>query len=628
MKKRIMSLFLFLFAITVITNASDALWSLSFDKEVSWTKHTECGVLLVATKDYMINGFDANSGEKLWESDLLKGSKSVRGADGKKMDFNDQHVFVLEDEEVKAISDFAMIKFNDNMGSKNFGIINLKTGEVLVSPQKAGMPIQKVLGKMLATFNYNGSGYVPEIRAAILSAEWVEQQEKGKPEYSITKVLDLPSGEVRWESNEIASDVLPVVTSDGNLLFAGKRRIAKLDVNNGSIIWSFDVTEKKQTFENFDTDIAMKYGYFFEKVRKSGQITALDLTTGKRLWTKEIKLKEVPDLKAIKAGVMVIDSKKFEMYDLANGDVKWSVKKVTGDVVDLGSKGIAIIQKAKFLKLIDEETGADIWEQKIKGIRIDQIVGAGLMYYDLKNRLGVIDYEGQLIWAKKGMLPAPELRLRPEFDTEIIYSDNTVYKLDLQNADWEVLISKVNFDGDEAPESLELIDNGLLLSSSQNLLLFNTQGDIIYQKYWKAPGISLAAKIALRTLQVASYAVAAGSAAQAGYIKGQNMGFSTWETDRLEQQAADWENIAGSAGKEVKKKFTASKSKGNFNLILTITGSGGQSKGSGIVKVDVNTGEELNSLQLGDKKPIYDYDHISGQLFFKADKKQIESYKL
>ncbi|PTN04255.1 PQQ-binding-like beta-propeller repeat protein [Mangrovibacterium marinum] len=610
------------------TYASDALWALNLDKEVAWTKHTECGILLVATNDYVLKGIDANTGELLWESDLLKGSKSVKGPDGKKMDFNDQHVFVLEDEEVKEIANFAMIKFNDNMGSKNFGLINMKTGELIVSPEKAGMPIQKVLGKMMATFNYNGSGYVPEIRAAILSAEWVDYQEKGNPEYTVTKVLDLPSGNVRWESQEIASDVLPVVTSDGNLLFAGKRRIAKLNANDGSVIWSFDITEKKQTFENFDTDIAMKNGYFFEKVRNSGQVTALDLSTGKRLWTKELKLKEVPTLKAIKAGVMVIDSKSFEMYDIATGDIRWTVKKVTGDVVDLGSRGIAIIQKEKFLKLIDEETGADIWEQKIKGIRIDQVVGAGLMYVDDKNRLGVIDYQGQLKWAKKGMLPAPELRIRPEFNTEIIYADGKIYTVDLQNADWDVLIGKVGFEGKETPERLELLGQGLLLSSSQNLFLFTTSGDVVYHKYWEAPGLSLAAKIALRTLQAASYAVAAGSAAQAGYLKGQNMGFSTWETDRLEMQAESWGGVGDAAAQEVRKKFTASKSKGNYNLILTIVGDGGQNKGSGIVKVDVHTGDELNSIQLGDKKPVYDYDPVTGQLFFKADKKQIESYQL
>ena len=80
------------------------------------------------------------------------------------------------------------------------------------------------------------------------------------------------------------------------------------------------------------------------------------------------------------------------------------------------------------------------------------------------------------------------------------------------------------------------------------------------------------------------------------------------------------------AGSATKQKFSASVSKGNIRMVLTRVGDGGQGKSSGLMKVDKRSGEEMGSLLLGDKKPIYDYDPVSGQVFFKADNKQIISY--
>jgi hypothetical protein len=94
----------------------------------------------------------------------------------------------------------------------------------------------------------------------------------------------------------------------------------------------------------------------------------------------------------------------------------------------------------------------------------------------------------------------------------------------------------------------------------------------------------------------------------------------------LERQAQNWQEAANEMGAAASQKFTATKSKGDIQVILAVIGSGGQKKGAGLVKVDRKTGEELGTMILGDKEPIYDFDPISGQIFYKADKKQIISY--
>jgi len=607
-------------------SAQEALWQLDFEKEVEWNKITDVGVLLVGTSDMMLRGIDSRDGSIMWETDIMKGARGVKGADGKRQEVTalfDQFVNVMYDEEVPEISDYIEIKYTDYAAFKNYAIINIQTGEEVISPRQAEMPVMKFMGKEMPTFNYNGTGYLPSQRAVIISGTWTDPQDKENPEKFLTKLVDLPSAAIRWESNLIAVDILPIQGSDGNLILAHTRKIAKMDAGTGDIMWEFNVTEKKQTFERFDVSLDLTAGYFFERVKKSGQLTALDLETGNRLWTTEIKLKVVPEMFAMSDGVVVVDDKFLNMYDLKSGSLKWQTKKAIGIVVDLGDPGIAVAARGTRLMLLDKQTGAIKWDERVKGIGIDRIAAKGIMYTDVKGRLGLITYDGQKVWDKKGMLEVPEIRYQPAFDKELIYTAGALYEVNLVEGDYVVLKDKIDkeFTEDEVPSSLELLEGGYLLGAANNLMMLETDGSVRWHQSWNIPEMSIAAKIALRTLQV----VAAAASASASYNASQS-GYGSYESKYYQAQAENWSNVMGAAGDEARKKFTASKSKGNLQIILAIVGEGGQKKGSGLVKVDKRTGEELGSIVLGDKEPIYDYDPISGQVFLKSDKKQIISY--
>ncbi|MDA0195247.1 MAG: PQQ-binding-like beta-propeller repeat protein, partial [Bacteroidetes bacterium] len=447
----------------------------------------------------------------------------------------------------------------------------------------------------------------------------------------ITKFIDLPSGEIRWETDQIGIDALPMIALDGNLILAGLERIAKIDAKSGNVMWSYDVSEKKQTFEKFDVSLDLTTGYFFEKKKNTGQLIALNLSTGSPIWSVEYKLAEVPQMFAIKDGVVVVDSKFFSLYDLQSGATKWETKiKDINYVVDVGAYGIAVAAKDKQLILLDRNDGSVKWEEKVKGINIDQMVGKGIMYTDEKGRLGIITYDGEKVWANKGMLPTPSLRYRAAFDIDLMYADGDLYEVDLNEGTYNVLKGKIDkeFKDDQVPESIELVEGGYLLSSANNLMMLETDGSVRFNQNWPAPGLSLAAKIALRTMQVAAVAMAVSASAQSAQARNNygSIPMDNYYSKMYAQQADDWMAIAGAAGSEAKKKFTATKEKGDLKVILSLVGEGGQGKASGLVKVDKRTGEELGRIQLGDKEPIYDFDPISGQVFHKASKTQIISY--
>ena len=334
---------------------------------------------------------------------------------------------------------------------------------------------------------------------------------------------------------------------------------------------------------------------------------------------------------AVGDGVVVVDSKFFSFYDLQSGDIKWETKiKDINYVVDVGPTGIAVAAKDKRLMLLDRSNGSLLWDEKVKGINIDQMIAKGIMYTDEKGRLGIITYDGEKVWAKKGMLPTPSTRYRVAFDKELMYAEGDLYQVDLAEGTYDVLKSKISkeFKDDQEPESIELVEGGYLLGSANNLMMLEPSGSVRWHQHWRAPGMSMAAKIALRTLQVAAVAMAASASAQSAQAKYRygSIPMDNYYSKMYAQQAEDWLAAAGAAGAEAKKKFTATKEKGDIKVILSLVGQGGQKNASGLVKVDKTTGEELGSIQLSDKEPIYDFDPISGQVFHKASKKQIISY--
>jgi outer membrane protein assembly factor BamB len=613
--------------------AQDAMWQLDFEKEILYNKITESGILLIGTSDFKFHGIDSRDGNKLWTSDIFKGAKALRGPDGKKIEAKyafDTYINILEDSEYPEISDFVEIKYTDAAGMyKNYAILNMHTGEEVISPRKAGMPIMKMLGKEMATFNIVGTGYIPELRMVIISASWIDYTQKEQPTVFITKMVELPSAKVIWTNEEVASENFPFVLNNGDIILPGKTKIARMDPKTGNVKWEYNTSHKKQFFESFDMNLALTKGYFFEKKKSSGSLSAIDLETGNKIWENEMKLKIVPTMTAMGYGVVINDGKNFVLYDLASGAEKWSIKKVDGTVIDLGDNGIAVTTKGTRLVLLNKNDGSVIWDQKIKGIQIDQITAKGIMYSDIKGRVGLIQYDGELVWNKKGMLEVPSLRYKPELTKELMYIDGTLYEIDLIEGTYNVLFGKLDdqFKGEEAPASIELVDGGYLISSPQNMILLETDGSVRWQKYWEAPGMSMAAKIALRVGQVAMVAMAASASASSAQSRSP-YGGSTYYSKMYAQQAEDLSKAAGALGAEAKKTFSASLSKGNIKMVLTKVGAGGQAASSGIVKIEKNTGDEMGSLLLGDKEPIYDYDPLSGQVFFKADKKQIISYSL
>lgn len=611
--------------------AQEPAWKVTLDKGVEWTRYTPNEILLIGSSDWGLHGVDATTGELLWSNeDLYNSAKAIKGADGKNQKYTEALIQVLTDESDPKVSDFAVVKYSDYVTVKNFVVLNIRTGEVVTSPAKAGFPTQKVLtslkamGSETATFNYEGSAYIPELKAVMVSGTWIDIKAQGTPSYQMTKLIDLETGKELWTNDKVNANFEPLITEDGNLFLLADNIASKVDAKSGAALWSYEVADKKNTFQSFGADLDLTEGYIYQKKGGKGLLTALDLNSGNVKWEKELSSKDAPMLSAEHYGVIAADEKNFTLFDAETGDVKWTAKKLDGVVVDMGNDhGIAVGEKDKYLTVLDKHTGEEKWSEKIKGIQIDQLTGAGIMYRNEDGSIGLFGFDGKPLWDGKNMIKGETiLRAKPGMDREIFYADGKVYYVDLITGDKKVIIDDIKFQEKETPDNLEFTGTNFVLASSQNMMGFDESGKVLYQGHWPSPKISLAGRIALRTVQVAALAmtVASSAAAGANHNTYSNVSYNKYGED-YKRQADFYAGIADGMAAAAGKRFKATISRGTNSFILTDVGSG-----NGLVRVDKVSGKATGEIKLNDKEPMFDSDPENGMIFYKPSKKEIHGY--
>ena len=321
-----------------------------------------------------------------------------------------------------------------------------------------------------------------------------------------------------------------------------------------------------------------------------GHLAEYDFATGQPNWQfdfKPYKIKkpgkdnsDTPSYPSKGYAVMKIDQKTNTLYfpfrdmliavDAKTGQAKWEPKaNRVGKVRDLHilPEGILVL-KSNGLQLIDPATGAEKWDKplKVKGAESGLLVQDGDVFYMV---------------SKKYLL-----------------------KIDVAKKSAKQLTDKIKFSGNESFSSIEMVGDLIVMGSSQNIVGINkNSGKIEYQKYYKAPGASLAT--IAQNVALASVAMA-----------------STMNSQRIGQQNAD------AKGNYTYHQYTPamrdsgtrnSSASHDFKYINTKF----KGKGFGLAKINKKTGELDEEIIIGDRSPTYATDENANLIFYKSDKKKV-----
>lgn len=432
----------------------------------------------------------------------------------------------------------------------------------------------------------------------------------------------------------------PLMVGDG-ILVPTSKSIMLIDTKTGNVAWE----AKVDNITWMTADATGKEIYAFEE--KPGGDTKIHKisSSGQILWKNEQKVKgKVSNFQILPQGLAVVS-----------------------DVADTGSNSVFAAAAESKIGFMSAATGEDLWEKapKTKGyVQHFFVMDDGILFGIKEGGINKISFDGKTLFKKPLKTGAYiyTMALTPKGMIYITHSDADIINLTTGESIWnkpikyknaksvcssydaknkrylistgeEMLaidensgdittLSNYKFEEKESPTSLEVRDEGLLLTSDQNIMMLKFDGSKKFHEYYRSPGKSAFGAIMAGAMAVTSMAVATSAAYEAGMNKN-----SIGQYNDRGRQAKNIQDgfsaIASASFSEMNKRFRATSATENAQFILTKL-----EDGVGVVKIDKDSGKKLKEIMLKDKKPEYVVDEIAGILYYKADDKSLFAYDL
>jgi len=586
------------------------------DGNIQYMKLTDAGVLLVANGD----GF---AGIK---------------PDSNQLHFNFQDYGKVKEDEVQLVpnSPYVIIEQGGMFGSKK-SVIDIVSGKKLFATEENGW-------KMVTTFNL----MLPQNKLVVAG------QRTSKEKFAqAVGIYDLATGkeEKLFNLQDPGKVSMSITTVTGKPLIVGNMLLVPtskstlaLDMSTGNQLWEAKVDDISWLI----ADKSGKEIYAIEQ-KQGGNSNVFKLgNTGQVLWTKPHPIKgRISNFQILPNGLAIVS-------DVDNSDKKGIMKLAAGS----SESKIAFLNAAN---------GEDLWEKapKTKGyVQHFYVMDDGILFGIAEGGINKISFNGETLFNKplktgenihtmalvpKGMIYITDedaniidlktgesiwgkainykkaKSVASTYDASgkryLISTGDEIKAIDENSGDVSTFAT-YKFDEKEAPNTIKADSNGIFIGSDQNMMLFGQDASVKYQQYYRSPGKSAAGLIINGIVGAASMAIASGAAFQAGYNKN-SIGQYNEYGERAKIVQDNFSAIASASFTEMAKRFKATAATENYQFILTKLDDG-----TGLVKINKNTGEKENEIVLKDKKPEYQVDEIAGVLYYKANDRSIYKYNL
>ncbi|NNM23354.1 MAG: PQQ-binding-like beta-propeller repeat protein [Flavobacteriaceae bacterium] len=460
-------------------------------------------------------------------------------------------------------------------------------------------------------------------------------------------IYDLNTGEqdsyIELKGSELVSG-RPLLLKDGLILPTAKN-LKKLDINSGDELWSIKVDDIKW----MTTDESEQEIYGFETTA-NGSNTRIHKVgaNGSLLWPESHKVKgHVSNFEILPEGLAVVSN-----------------------VDNSGKKGLAKLTSARAeskIGFLSESNGEDLWEKapKTKGyVQHFYITDDGILFGIYEGGINKISFDGKTLFKKplktgeniltmantpQGLIyitssdanivdlnSGDQVWKKPlkykradavasDYDEKnqryLISADDQLFAVDANNGDVSSL-AESKFEGKEDPTSVEVRDSGILLTSSQNMMMLDWNGGQSWHEYYRAPGKSAFGAILAGALAVTSAAVATASYMEANRNRNK-LGYYTSRGEAYADLGDSMAMATGASVAEMLKRFKSTSATANARFVLTKL-----DEGVGLVKLNKDSGAKEKEIILRDKKPEYQVDDFGGVLYYKAGASTIYAYDL
>lgn len=552
--------------------AGSNLWTFKSNSDIKWHKLTANGSIL-AGSDEALFCLDGETGKTLWKRDDLQKSSAyqVSEVDG---------------------TPFVFVTKNNGAATKLY-TVDMTNGETVWETEKlkgATIGVFPNLDKDMVLILTSRHSSEAKTKPDMIALRLSNGEQLWDADFPDKFDLHQAEQRSRWSVHFDLSGHQPPVFADDAIYFtyAG---LHKFDIANGKMLWAaqYDVTEGKLKRGNAQAVIDGDLVYTSSK----GQIRAFDKATGTLKWTS-------PDFGAAVAEMLVKDSVIYgrmggTFYDDAKRD--YELKKPLGVVAvsKAGGKPVWRWDKAD-----DAITNMQLLPQQNT-----------LLIADAKNLIG-LDTSGEGA-AKENF------RLNVEFKRKVGAAETTmkIARFGFGGIQGGLKGLKEDKKREDVPINISLLENGLaVIRGRQHVLAFNPQSkNIAWSTQFEAPGFSGWQKFAMISIAAASY-----------YVNTMGSSSTNYGTRENSYYNANRQKALLDFSKALSQRYSATRNGTGFINMLT-TVEDGKEKGSGLVAINMQTGEPAGQVLLNDKEPDYVLDELTGRLFNLKDK-EIRAYSI
>ena len=663
MKKLLFTIAFFISSIACFAQAND--WTKTFSSNVKWYRITDAGILVVGTGDALY-GINPSDGKEIWKNDDIE-------------NIAEENYDPIEGTPYIVLAKSGLTKSSNK-------IVDVVTGKEVANTKDLGLTavtkriyLMKSNAVLFYGFGSSGKPTLMKVNLADGVKAWEQQKlfEKNS-EQIVSEAGEVPDGlfiatnrniyKLNPQTGEALYNIdvksdLPVYTpkAEKKSMFSGFKFSANADkgANERATMTSADF------FQRDDPNMI----YFWNQ----DILTAFNVADGKEVWKRVELPSPVTNILYDTRGMIVATSEKTKedeakankggggllgkikrssaskknrasllCLDMNTGAEKWdSDVDLQGDVLTYKLSGNKLIlgtardQGTNFISIVNLDEGKSITKKplSVKGeVRDLQIVPQGL-YYRTEDQINILDMEtGDKTW-KKGFSVKNCTGANRDGKEGYVYANDVIHRVDFEKGDISEWVTGIKFDGNEEPTSLQIRDNGVLVTSDQNARLYSFDGKQSWHTYEPAPGRTMGGKLLSGLGGLASAMMAAqqaGQAAQMSYAKGYYGSTDPGLDQSIKNANANASSFAGAAASSfasISKRFKSTKDANNYMAILTNFGRTNNSKDAGVMLIDKNSGKEIRQIVFGDKKdPDYKLDELGRVVYYKADGNEIRGF--
>ena len=643
--------------------AGTPAWTLQIKGDIRWQQVTPAGALLVST-DAALAAVDIERGTIAWEKAELAGipSDSVRMVEGS---------LLMEAARPGLLQVFDPVTGTIIFDSQVFGMAQVVTRRVL--PQSGTLLVH---GRMTA----GGPAVLTLYDLVTGERRWVNETlfQGGAPKKGFGGLVQ---GLTRLVSEATSLEVLQA--GPDMIVVNTLTALKALDAKTGAERWSTGLpTERKgnparhvRLHPSLDKRDRLYVSF-------DDRLMAFGLADGQMLWAKPAEIDgwvygivQHPD------GIVILPES--PPADQATGNVKivngvvqtgLSVARyadgttinakplrmrgtVREALVAGGSAVLAVDAESKtFVNVLDVATATVRLKKdvKIKGqLDYAELTPAGLLYISRPDpstnaEVNIIDlasgeprFKDAIESGKplsSGDYKGAKYRLHHAVEGQTLFvfanRDHKLYAVDREMGNFRALSAEIRMQGGEDPTEMEIRPSGIVLSSSQNLIVLGRDGSVKQQVYYPAPQLPglLRALYRVQSIRAGLYGAAASAY---GDAFAQASRQSTDPTaKRLTGEMAVAYSTGGQqltgyskqAGALASRRFKASLDVPGAVFMLTKAPEG---NGNVLLQVDKDTGQPRSRVDLGkEREPVYAVDDVAGMLFLQTGPGKLVGYRL